>query len=113
MTRNRLALLALVSALSMMAASCGGDGDDDGGGEEGGGGATSSGGGGNLTAEQLPAVSVQQSDLPSGYAPKPGFPKRLNSVAECVNALAPGMQAAISQLQSLGLESCDSSVFTK
>lgn len=112
MTKNRLALLAVVSALSMVAFTCGGS-DDEGGGGEGGGSASSPAGGGNLTAARLPVVSVQQSDLPSGYSPKPGFPKRLASVPECVNALAPGQQSAIAQLQSLGLQECYSSVFTK
>ncbi len=112
MTKKRLALLAVVSALSMAAFTCGGS-DDEGGGGEGGGSASSPAGGGNLTAARLPVVSVQQSDLPSGYSPKPGFPKRLASVPECVNALAPGQQSAIAQLQSLGLQECYSSVFTK
>jgi len=113
MTKNRLALLALVAALSMAASSCGGGSDDEGGSEEGGETGSSTATKGNFTADKLPTLGVQLSDLPSGYAPKSGFPKQLSSVSECVKALAPGLDSAVPQLQALGLEGCYSSVFTK
>ncbi|MDP8976137.1 MAG: hypothetical protein M3N28_07225 [Actinomycetota bacterium] len=112
MAKNRLVLLALCSALSMVAFSCGGGSEEEGEGGEGRGSGTSTATA-NITADKLPTVSVQQSDLPPGYQPKAGFPKLLSSVSECVNALAPGSDAAITQLQPLGLEGCYSSVFTK
>ena len=109
MTNNRLVLIALVSALSMVAFSCGGSSDD----EEGGDSGNSTASKGSITSDKLPSVGVQLSDLPSGYAPKTGYPKQLTSPSDCVSALGSGLDSVQTQLQSLGLEGCYLSVFTE
>lgn len=107
MTKNRLALVALVSALSMVATSCGGSSDDEGESGESGATTVAPSTSGNLTFEKLPGAGLQPFDLPSGYNPAPESTGRRTSVADCVKELARTSDSVKAQLQSLGLEGCD------
>lgn len=112
MTRNRLALVAFVSALSMVAFSCGGSSDDER--DSGDSGAVTTAAPStseNLTLEKLPGTGLQPFDLPPGYNPAPESTGRRTSVADCVKELGRTSDSVKAQLQSLGLEGCDLSTF--
>lgn len=102
-------MVAFVSALSLMAFSCGGSSDD----KEGGSSATSTAPKAAIAPDKLSSVGVQLSDLPPGYAPKTGYPKQLTSLPDCVAALGKGLDTVQAQLQALGFEGCYLSVFNE
>jgi hypothetical protein len=97
-TTQRIKAVALCALLALGVACGGSDGDD-----------------GEDTESSSPEgrFSLQLSDLPSGYTTLDGYPKTSSSAQDCLAANTPQAMAAASQIQTAGLQSCYSTVYSK
>jgi hypothetical protein len=108
---RRRAALVLSVVFAVVAGGCGNGGDGRDGADRSGAGSPAPAR--TYTAEAQTRVSLQLSDLPSGYSVRAGYPKTSSSAQECMAASTPQSIAAATQVQNAGLQSCYATVFSK